>query len=181
MVINLVCSLELQAVLTEILKARGISVDSEAKVALVEKGFEPPQGVAIVFEYKSLPDLVEVLDLLARKQEAPKHVISARRLDHEKYELIPYENILYFAAEGNMVYCVTAGDKYRVKNKLYELEVNLYEQGFIRIGKSVLLNIMGVMEIIPWFGSRLLLKLKNKQELEVARNYVKGFKEYLEL
>ncbi|MBP2645713.1 MAG: hypothetical protein H6Q75_1153, partial [Firmicutes bacterium] len=69
MVINLVCSLELQAVLTEILKARGISVDSEAKVALVEKGFEPPQGVAIVFEYKSLPDLVEVLDLLARKQE----------------------------------------------------------------------------------------------------------------
>ncbi|MBP2649260.1 MAG: response regulator receiver protein [Firmicutes bacterium] len=182
MIVNVVCSVELQAVLTELVKARGIEVNSEAKVTLVEKGCDySPHGVAIVFEYNSLPEIVELLDLMAKKHEPAKNIISARRLDSDNYEILAYEDIIYFEAAGNNVYCLTATAKYRIKNKLYELETNLREQGFIRVGKSVLLNIMSVVEIIPWFGSRLLLKLKNNHELEVTRNYVKSFKEFLEL
>ncbi|MBP2652725.1 MAG: response regulator receiver protein [Firmicutes bacterium] len=182
MLINLVCSEALEGVLAELLKARGIFLSRDAKVTLVEKGCEyPAQGLSIVFEYKALNELIELLDLLAKKPETSKNIISARRLDSEKYEILAYEDIMYFEAEGNNIYCFTANDKFRIKSKLYELETNLYEQGFIRVGKSILVNIMSVAEIIPWFGSRLLLKLKNKHEIEVARNYVRNFKDFLEL
>jgi len=108
-------------------------------------------------------------------------MIVGRQPNAEAYEIIPLEEINLFEAEGNYTYCLTDGRRLRVKNKIYELEVSLLEQGFIRIGKSLIVNIMQVAEITPWFGSRLLLKLKSGQEIEVARNYVKGFKEFLEL
>lgn len=182
MLINLICSNQLKKFLTESLESRGLSISNNAKLTLVENGFElPAQGITVVFDYQSLNDLLDILNLMSRKQDYPKNIIVGKHRDAEKYEIIPYKDIMYFEAEGNFTYCFTPGNRYRVKNKLYELEKSLCEQGFVRVNKSILVNIIHVLEIIPWFGSRLLLKLTNKAELEVSRNYVKSFKEFLEL
>jgi len=51
---------------------------------------------------------------------------------------------------------------------------------FIRVNKSYIVNILMVKEIIPWFGGRLLLKFSGSEEkIEVSRNYVKDFKQFL--
>lgn len=182
MQINLICSQQLKKLLSETLKARGLLITPQAKLTLVEKGCElPDEGLVLTFDYQSLETLYDFLDLLAKRPDNTKNVIIGRKPDSDKFEILAYEDILYFEADGNYVYGITAKDKFRVKNKLFELETSLGEQGFIRIGKSLLVNIMNVTEIIPWFGSRLLLKLKNKQELQVSRNYVKEFKEFLEI
>lgn len=182
MLINLICSEPLRRILAEILEARGLHINPEARITLLEKGQPfPEQGIAVVFEYQTLSDLTDFLDELARKPDANKTVIVGKREAAESFEIIPYEAILYFEAAGNYTYCVTPDGKLRVKNKLYELEATLPEQGFTRISKSILVNIMAVVEIIPWFGSRLLLKLKDKSEIEVSRSYVKEFKDFLEL
>jgi DNA-binding LytR/AlgR family response regulator len=182
MQINLVCSNQLKKLLTEIIESRGLSIAPNARLSLVEKGYElPEEGIAVVFDYQSLDDLYNFFALLGKKTETNKNIIIGRRPDSEIFEVIGYEEILYFEAEGNNVHCMTSKDKFRVKNKLYELETTLCEQGFIRISKSLLVNIMNITEIIPWFGSKLLLKLKNKNEVEVSRNYVREFKRFLEI
>jgi len=182
MQINLRCSDSLQKVITAVLEANGMQHSPAASLSLLEKGFAlPSQGIAIVFDPQSLGELVDFLATLGRKPDAGKTMIVGRQMDSEAYEIISLEEISLFEADGNYTYCLTGGRRLRVKNKMYELEVSLLEPGFIRIGKSLIVNIMQVAEITPWFGSRLLLKLKNGQEIEVARNYVKGFKEFLEL
>lgn len=182
MQINLHCSDSLQKVIAALLEANGIQTNPEAALTLLERGFElPAHGLSIVFDSQSLGDLTDLLATLGRKSDNGKTLIVGRLPDSETWEVIALEDISYFEAEGNYVYCLTAGRKLRVKNKIYELEVTLLEQGFIRISKSLIVNIMNVAEITPWFGSRLLLKLKGGQEIEVSRNYVKGFKEFLEL
>lgn len=182
MLINLLCSEPLKKLLTETMEARGLSISQTANITLVERGTEiPGKGIAVVFDYQSLNDFMEFLDLLSPKPDSVKTIIVGRHEDSGKYEIIPFADILYFEAAGNYTYCITGNSRLRVKNKLYELETALLEQGFIRISKSLTVNIMNVSEIIPWFGSRLLLKMKNSREIEVSRNYVKTFKEYLEL
>lgn len=182
MLVNLLCSDALKKLLTELFEVRGLQIDATASITLVEKGFElPVQGIAVVFDYQSLNELIDFLDTLSRKPDNNKTIIVGRQPETEKHEIISFADIIYFESEGNHTYCVTGNNKLRVKNKLYELEISLLKQGFVRISKSLLVNIMYVAEIIPWFGSRLLLKLKGHQEIEVSRNYVKGFKDYLEL
>lgn len=182
MQINLICSNQLKKLLTEIIESRGLSIAPTARLSLVEKGYDlPTQGITVIFDYESLDDLADFFSLLDKKPENSKNIIIGRRQDSENFEVISYEDIMYFEAEGNYVHCMTNQEKFRVKNKLYELETTLWEQGFIRISKSLLVNIMNITEIIPWFGSRLLIKLKNKNEVEVSRNYVREFKEFLEI
>ena len=182
MQINLRCSDSLQKVITAVLEANGLQISSDASLSLLERGFAlPPQGIAIVFDPQALGELTDFLETLGRKPDAGKTMIVGRQPNAEAYEIVPLEEISLFEAEGNYTYCLAGGRRLRVKNKIYELEVSLLEQGFIRIGKPLIVNIMQVAEITPWFGSRLLLKLKSGQEIEVARNYVKGFKEFLEL
>ena len=94
--------------------------------------------------------------------------------------ILPYEQIQYFEARGNNTYCISRSGEYRVKEKLYELEGNLSQEKFIRVSKSFIVNIENVKEILPWFGRRLILRFTDsKSEVEVSKNYVKTFKDFL--
>ena len=160
MLINLLCSDPLKKIVTTVIEAHGMKISPNANLTLLEKGFElPSQGISVVFDHQSLGDLTDFLDILSHKPDGNKSIIVGRQLDTEKYEIVTFNDIFYFEAEGNFTYCITGNGKLRVKSKLYELEVSLLEQGFIRISKSLLVNILHVAEISPWFGSRLLLKL----------------------
>lgn len=183
MQIELNCAAPLRRVITELLAARGLAVAAEANVVLLERGGELPEGkLAVVFESQQLDVLLEFCDALAQRTEQSRSgVVVGKDVQADRYEVIAYEEILYFTAEGSHSFCVTARSRLRVKERLYELEGALGARGFVRIGKALLVNIMMVAEIIPWFGARLLLRLKNGEELEVARNYAKGFKEFLDL
>jgi DNA-binding LytR/AlgR family response regulator len=106
-------------------------------------------------------------------------IINYRPKDDHNLEIIPFKEILYFEGKGNYAYCITVTGKYRIKEKLYELEKKMNNE-FIRVGKSFIVNITNIKEIIPWFGRRLLLKFTdNKSEIEVSKNYVKSFKSHL--
>jgi DNA-binding LytR/AlgR family response regulator len=182
MQINLVCSDQLKKLLVDVLQLRGFTISEAAALSIVEKGFAIPEtGLTLLFNYEYLADLSDFLDNLAKKPDMPKNIILGRRQDSESFEIIAYEDILYFEGADNYVYAYTTGDKFRIKNKLYELEKILYDHGFIRISKSILMNILHIGEIIPWFNAKLLLKLKNTTEIEVSRSYVRSFREYLEI
>ena len=113
------------------------------------------------------------------ENESKKNIVG--KID-EKYEIIPFEKILFFEGDGNSVVCRTAENRYKIKEKLYELDEKLDKKMFVRISKSYIVNILKVGEIIPWFSGRLLLKFPvMKEGIEVSRSYVKEFKEFLGL
>ena len=99
----------------------------------------------------------------------------------EKYKIINYQDIILFEAQSGIIYARTNDKEYRVKEKLYQLEEELAAEGFIRINKSEIVNILHIKEIVPWFNGRLLLKLYIKKEVEVSRSYAGYFKDFLGL
>lgn len=176
----LLCSQNLQPVLAELLKNRNIMIDDQAPYGIVESGFEPPPGkVVVLFDGNNLNHLIELLDKLSKPVESYQKGIIGR-IGDERLEIVPYRQICYFEARGNNVFCITPGGDYQVKDKLFELEEKLPAGRFIRVSKSLIVNIASVKEIIPWFGRRLVLRFELiSAEIEVSKNYVRGFKEFL--
>lgn len=180
--IRLLCSNTLRSLLTEYLTVKGLSVSENADVSLVEQGQEMPnKGVIIKFLPENLDVLTDLFDAVSGRKEPLQQVMGGWRENKGIFELIPHERILYIEALGNSVHIVTSEQSLSVKFKLYEMEELLRGKGFIRISKSLIVNIVNVREIIPWFGSRYMLRLTNDKELEVSRTYVKDFRAFLEI
>jgi two-component system LytT family response regulator len=176
--VQIICSSASYSEVIQLLNKHSITEDRKSLLALVEKGCEIPDScISIVFDGNTLGLLDSILDSLANKQERQLNIITGKKGD--RYELIPFDRILYFEALGNDVSCSTDNAKYTVKERLYELEIQLNEKGFIRVSKFCIVNIIHVKEVIPWFNSRLLLKLTNDIDIEVTRKYNNMFKKFI--
>lgn len=185
MKVKLLCSDTYQLLLKDFLEARDFQISEQADIFLVEKGREiPADGISIVFNPNKIEQLISFLEnkLLSQKAEEEKslqdHLIGQLE---ENYEILNYQDIILFAAQNSIIYGLTEDKEYRLKEKLYQLEEELAADGFIRINKSEIVNILHIKEIVPWFNGRLLLKLTNKKEVEVSRSYAGDFKNYLGL
>ena len=75
------------------------------------------------------------------------------------------------------VYCET--EVFRSNYKLYELEKMLSQAGFVRVSKSVLLNVEKLTGIKTLVNSKLEAKLSNGESVCVTRNYLKDIKSEL--
>ena len=95
--------------------------------------------------------------------------------------MIPVTRIYYVEAGGSGMLCYTDKETYYLKSTLLFYEGLLNASGFIRINKSQVVNLMNVIEIIPWFNSRFVLLLKNGRELEVSRTYSKELRRTLNI
>ncbi len=188
MKLSLNCTPNIRGVLQELLQARNIEIEEQSGICLVEAGSEIPRDkLSIVFELASLGQLVELLDKLGRiGDDSPSTIIG--KSGDDSYQIISFPQVYYFEARGNNVFCIASGpfDKstheYKIKEKLYELEARLPQNRFLRVGKSYIVNIENINEIIPWFGRRLILRFGDgKSEIEVSRNYVKNLKDFLRM
>jgi len=188
MKIKLICSNSFELLLREFLEARNFIIADDAELTLVERGKPLPEdGVSIVFNPDQMEQLITLLKNLfagenrTNKKESslPEHLLGQTG---DNYELINYQDIILLETELGDIYARTnRGKDYRIKEKLYELEELLADEGFIRINKSNIVNILHINEIVPWFNGRLLLKLNNHKEVEVSRSYAGDFKEFLGL
>lgn len=177
---SLICSEENEKLILGILSKREIETGDNNGFSIVEKGrIIPDQGISIIFDSDKINHFLVFLDEIVLKEKIPKEKRITGRKD-ENYYPLNYNEIYYFFSKGNSIFCRTQNNQYEIDWKLYEIETFLSSKGFCRIGKSVVVNINFIEEIIPWFGSRLLLKLKNKkEELEVSRSYTGDFKKFM--
>lgn len=93
----------------------------------------------------------------------------------KQYE-IPVLDICYIEAVDNRVFLYTSKQVYETKQKLYELEELLKEKYFLRVSKSLLLNLMKVGSIKPAFNGRFLAILQSGEEIMISRKYVPELK-----
>jgi DNA-binding LytR/AlgR family response regulator len=169
---------ETAELLRELFKSCAATESEDADIVFVEAGQPIPEnGISVVFHASNVVNLVKVLNALCGKPDEIQ-ILAGRK--HQTWEPLRPENILFFRADGNIVYAITEKQSYEMKQKLFEIEKIMPADRFIRVSKSYIVNILAVQEIIPWFGSRLLLKIRNNPEhIEVSRNYVRYFKSFL--
>lgn len=99
--------------------------------------------------------------------------------DEEKSFIKDIGDIWYFEARGNRINAVIDKYSYMCKFKLYEIE-NFKDKGYIRISKSIIVNVNNIEFIEMEFSGNYVVTLKNKEKLILSRNYVKKFKKYVE-
>ena len=140
---------------------------SHIDITLVEKGYEYV-GLCYVFSMDNLDELLVYLS------EQDQNFIYGYISDRE-YKIKP-EDVMYIEGFSKEAYIHCANQQYLTNEKLYELEECLREHNFIRINKSMILNLRYVEYIMPDVQSRYIVVLKNKEKLLVTRKYVSSFK-----
>lgn len=95
-------------------------------------------------------------------------------------KLVPKE-VYYFESVDNKTFAYTAQGVYEVHKKLYEIENEYSNTDFLRISKSVIVNVAKIAYIRPIFNSRFEAKLKNNERVIISRQYVNDLKAKLEI
>ena len=89
---------------------------------------------------------------------------------------IAVTDLLYMEAVDNKVFLYTQKQVYETRQKLYELEELLREKYFLRVSKSLLLNLMKIQSLRPAMNGRMLAVLKGGEEIIITRKYVADLK-----
>ena len=96
----------------------------------------------------------------------------------EQYE-IPVTDVYYVEGVENSVFIYGKHRVYETRQKLYELEELLKEKYFLRVSKSIILNLMKVSAIKPALNGRYSAMLQNNEEIIISRKYVQALKKAL--
>ena len=99
-------------------------------------------------------------------------------IDGKQYE-VPVTDICYIEAVDNTVFIYGLQNVYETRQKLYELEGILKEKYFLRVSKSLILNLMKVKAIKPALNGRYLAVLYSGEEIIISRKYVLDLKRAL--
>jgi two-component system LytT family response regulator len=111
--------------------------------------------------------LEALLDRLARDR-SPDRI--ALKID-DRHVLIDAAAIDCIEVSDKVVIVQTAEQIYRVRETLNRIEQRLPAEQFVRIHRSVIVNIKRVKEIQPWFQGDYVLIMKNGRRLMSGRAY----------
>lgn len=99
----------------------------------------------------------------------------------DKIVKLSLKEIYYFEAVDNRIFAYTEKETYEIHKKLYELEKEYEHTDFLRISKSVIVNVSKIAYVKPVFSGRLEARLKNGESVIVSRQYVTALKKKIEI
>lgn len=89
------------------------------------------------------------------------------------------EDVHLIESFGNLVLTTYKGKEVRFDLKLFELEEQLHDYGYVRVSKSMLVNTHHIEAVSSSFNAKLRLHLSNGIFVDVNRSYLKTFKTYM--
>ncbi|WP_167958020.1 LytTR family DNA-binding domain-containing protein [Anaerosporobacter faecicola] len=95
------------------------------------------------------------------------------------YTQLLLSDIFYFEALDEHVFAYTKDQVYEIRSRLYEVEERYQDIYFLRISKSIVVNLRKIQTITPALNARFTAHLKNGEQLIVSRQYVKQLKKTL--
>lgn len=125
------------------------------------------------------PQTTDEISRMAAMLKSCKDKLSGSK--NGKIHIIDTKDVLYFESVDKRCFIYTENDEFETTLKLYEIEAQLTDRGFIRTGKSQILNIAKIDTLCPDFGGRLEAVLRNGEKLIVSRQYSKSLIERLGL
>ena len=95
--------------------------------------------------------------------------------DAKRYEIAVSE-LYYIESVDGKTFLYTKEQVYETPYRVYELESLLRSKHFLRVSKSMLINLMKIRSIQPAFNGRFTAVLQSGEEVIISRNYVKDLK-----
>lgn len=92
---------------------------------------------------------------------------------------INYEDAYYFESVDNKVFLYCKKQVFETKYKLYQVEEDYNNGDFLRISKSIVVNISKINNIRPAFNGRFEAELDNGEKVIISRQYVSDLKRKL--
>lgn len=89
----------------------------------------------------------------------------------QRVERLSIEDIYYFEAVDEKAFAYTKGSVYEIRKRLYELEKEYENCYFIRISKSLVINLLKLESISPALSGRFTARMKNGEKLIISRKY----------
>lgn len=89
--------------------------------------------------------------------------------------------IYYFEAVDNKIFLYCKEKVCESKQKLYELEGLFANSDFIRVSKSVILNLKKIKSLAPAYSGRFEATLLNDEKIIISRQYVPELKKKLKI
>ena len=95
--------------------------------------------------------------------------------DSKQYE-VAVGDVCYIESVDGKTFLYTNERVFESAHRLYELEALLKSRHFLRISKSMLVNLMKIQAIQPAFNGRFTAVLRSGEKVIISRNYVKALK-----
>jgi len=129
---------------------------------------EPPlpgEEEQITIKCHNIPsELLRLLNVLKTQ-----HLIGY--LGSEIYRIVP-KDIFYIETVDNKTFLYCEKAVYESRQKLYELEEILTSSDFLRISKSIIVNLSKIKSLSPALSGRLEAVLQNGEIVIISRQYV---------
>jgi len=77
----------------------------------------------------------------------------------------------WLESDGNHVELHLRGQSVRIRAQISQLEEKLDAETFVRLNRSVIVNLDFIEEMIPWFRGTYKTVLRDATELILSRNY----------
>ena len=134
----------------------------------------PEEEEQIVVRCRNLDDSIVAL---AKELKRRRDKLTVK--DGERILQVDPSEVYYFEAVDNKVFLYTKEKVYETKWKLYELEEQFGHANFIRVSKSVIMNLSKVDSFHPDFNGRYEALMKNNERVLISRQYVPELKNRL--
>jgi DNA-binding LytR/AlgR family response regulator len=98
-----------------------------------------------------------------------------------EYVLLSADEVYAFQADGDIVWIITAKNKYLATQPLKTLEGRLAQTTFRRIHRNALVNVDHIRKMSTLTSQRWLVTLNNKMEFIVSKRQARGIRDLLSL
>ncbi|MBN2245709.1 MAG: response regulator transcription factor [Candidatus Aminicenantes bacterium] len=129
-------------------------------------------GLSLPFNFEKLIDTLKQQDALIRRFSVTAG---------DRILIVPEDQIHFIKAEDKYTFIHTDDKEHIIPFTLKELEPRLDPEKFIRVHRAYIINLGQIASIHRWFGGRLLLKMKNQQEITVSLSYASAFKQKINM
>ena len=124
-------------------------------------------------------------DVRAIARQLAAELAPQRRLDRiaskvgERTTILDVARVTHFVSKDKLTFAAVDGHEHVVDVTLSELEARLDARRFVRIHRATIVHLAFVQELFPAVDGGVLVRLKDKTELSVARDRVRDLKESL--
>lgn len=119
------------------------------------------------------PDVEKILATL----RMVNHQLTARK-DAEIY-LLDTAQVIYIESVDRKCFIYTADEIYESDFRLYELEQQLEEYGFLRVSKSFLIHLQKIHSLKADINRKIRITMLNGEEIIASRQYAEKLKKRL--
>jgi len=146
------------------------------RLKIVIEELQPGEEEQIIIKCKNpTSDFLHIIKMLKYRD----NVLTT--YSNNEVHMLDFSEIFYIESVDSKTFVYCEKLVHESKYKLYELEEILAASSFLRVSKSVIINLKKIKILLPALSGRLEAVLRNGEKIPISRQYVSNLKKTLDL